>query len=483
MSIRRANRSGSVALLCFEDSSNFGDQLIGRLARSQLSLAGVDDFEIINARRVVVDLREFAAVVVGPGGYFSGKHERDDRPDVRWFLDLSASLARDLADAGVPLYFWATGVNAWSERRPFDADAVSEIRGVLESSTAIFVRGHADLDFLRDNVWSGVDQKARFLPCPSLFAKRLLGLPDRRASSMVGINVAPDQISEWSAAPVDDPESWFAQQFGPVIQHISACGFQPVFVANTRSDSWFCETHFPSEPVLMMNDRGAMLGEGMVEWLGKFHCVIGMRLHGWLPYVGAGVPSILISPFPIRQQMPLDLGLPASFGTSGPFDSAEVIGCFDSICNDYESVSAHADRIIEKEWSKAETVAAEVSQAIATRASNAEPLTITASASYWEDRGKRLRNAKLYAAAIDAYERSGTMLGRYQAAMCRVALGDVESALPLFRSVTECESLAPDLDWIKDAAAKHIERLKPTEVDPSNDSNVSRSRPAGLPSL
>ena len=460
MSMRRADRSGAVAYLCFDDSKNFGDQLIARLARRQLSMVGLNEFEIVNARNVDVDLREFAAVVIAPGGYLSGKHESDERENVRWFLDLSAAMARELAAIGVPIFFWGTGVNAWSGRRPFDADAVDEIRGVLEASAGVFVRGHADLTFLRDTVWEDIDQRARFLPCPSLFARRLLQLPDSRPSAMVGINVGADQISEWSNAPADDEHAWFADRIRPVVEHIRRRGFQPVFLPNTPFDHTFCETHFSTDPALLMNDRTAMLGDGMVEWLPRFHSVIGMRLHGWLPYVGAGVPSVLISPFPIRQEMPNDLGLPECYGTSGPFDPNAVIACFDQICAEREALVREVARVVDVAWTRASSIAREVARAVGERAAEAAPFTLEAGAEFWEQRGSRLRKAELYDAAIGAYERAGTVLGSYQIAMCRAAKGEDEAAATLFRFVSECDVLRPDLAWLREAAQGHLQRLE-----------------------
>lgn len=460
MSMRRADRSGAVAYLCFDDSKNFGDQLIARLARRQLSMVGLDEFEIVNARNVDVDLREFAAVVIAPGGYLSGKHESDDRENVRWFLDLSAATAEELAAAGVPIFFWGTGVNAWSGRRAFDAEAVQEIRGVLEASAGVFVRGRADLAFLRETVWQDIDQRARFMPCPSLFTKRLLELPDSPPSAMVGINVGADQIGEWSDAPAEGGHAWFAGRIRLVVEHIRSRGFQPVFLPNTPFDNTFCETYFSTDPALLMNDRTAMLGDGMVEWLARFHSVIGMRLHGWLPYVGAGVPSVLISPFPIRQQMPNDLGLPDCYGMRGPFDPDAVIACFDQICAEREALVGEAARVVDREWTRASNFAREVARAVGERSARGAPLTLEADADFWEQRGSRLRKAELYDAAICAYERAGTVLGSYQIAMCRAAKGEDEAAASLFRFVSECDVLQPELAWLREAAQGHLQRLE-----------------------
>ena len=34
-----------------------------------------------------------------------------------------------------------------------------------------------------------------------------------------------------------------------------------------------------------------------------------MRLHAWVPFLALDIPSLFMSPFPIRQQMPKDFGL------------------------------------------------------------------------------------------------------------------------------------------------------------------------------
>lgn len=472
---RSADKKGRIAFMCFGKCTNYGDQVIPRLAVSLLNRYLESDlgFEFVDVRDVQVDLTQYAAVLFGPGGYITGKHEGDP-PNLRrkWFLDFSSEDARALRRANVPFGFFGTGVNIWRNKRMHTPEVQREIGDVLSEASFVHLRGREDLRYVKSLARLD-DERTRFQPCPSLFLSELLSLRAKpRRGNQVAINIAGDQLQDLYEVAVDEARNWaeaatryyrqFAERFRHVTKHLVERGLSPVFVCNTKADYVFSQDYFGDFPVLPMYE----IEDDMFpreELFTEFRFAIGMRLHGWLPFIGCGIPSLFVSTASLRQHMPEDLDLrELGCAIAERRDSfhEQLIARVDGMIQREDALVAHIAEVKRVMLEKSRENIRHISSVLAVvpRSDRSTSLIIPkhlkeAQAVY---QARRSIKAKEHAAALAELVGVGGIEADYLRGVCHFNLGDHQSAVPLFESVLAQEAHPAHLPTLRTQAEKHL---------------------------
>lgn len=307
---------------------NFGDRIIPKLAVDLIDAFrdAPPRYRFAHVRDGLTPIYDFAqahrpeAILIGPGGLICGRTGEKSESGYHWFVNFSAADARRARDLGIPVFFWCTGVNRWSKKRLFTDEIKAEVIEIFDSVHTAFLRGSADIAFLKSFLPVQHHAKLTYQACPSFFIPELRNLKRRQATGArrVAINVSADQLAEYFAVDLEEIRNWeqvkggyyasFARVLQPLVECIRALDCAPVFFCSTTEDAVFAASQFPDCDRLETN-RVSSAFLNLEQLLTTFDFAVGMRLHGWLPFVGMGIPSLFITPFAIRATMPGDLGL------------------------------------------------------------------------------------------------------------------------------------------------------------------------------
>jgi len=325
-----ANSSDYIQYAAFflDNNGNFGDRIIPRLGLDLINTflkhppcclfshvrSTINPLHQSNSRQLP------KALIIGPGGLISGNVDSKKKSDQKWFVNFNAQEAKVVRDSGIPIYFWGTGVNRWSRKRLFTDEIKHEISEIFDNTEMAFLRGRADIDFLKTFLPVSCHEKLRFQACPSFFIPELRNVKQREThgARRVAINIAADQLAEYFLLSIDKITNWqkvkrnYYQQFAdflkPFLEFLASRSLTPIFFCSTTEDSVFAQTFFSDYQRIDTNKISSAYVE-LEQIISTFDYAVGMRLHAWLPFVSLGIPSLFLTPFEMRAEMPKDLGL------------------------------------------------------------------------------------------------------------------------------------------------------------------------------
>jgi len=329
--IMRWEKVDYIQFAAFFQSSNgnYGDRIIPSLAVDLIDhfLTPPPYYRYIQAKSGNKSLAEHdenqapKALIIGPGGIISGRAEKSEKSHYKWFINFNSDEAKKLKNKGIPIFFWGSGVNRWSNKRLFTEEVKADIRAMFEHIDLAFIRGKTDIDFLKTFIAQKDHHKLIFQICPSFFIPELRNIKQRSqpANKRVAINISGDQLFEYFSLPSHVALNWkhekskyfeiFSKSLSPFINYLESKGLVPVFFCNTTQDSVFANDFFPS---IERVDTHTISPEyvHLEQLLSTYSYAVGMRLHAWLPFLSLGIPAIFLTPFEYRAQMPNDLNLP-----------------------------------------------------------------------------------------------------------------------------------------------------------------------------
>lgn len=314
-----------------DDQGNFGDRIIPKLGidllehHSNLPLnyrvglvrnKKAPDSTFYN----VSNLSQLQGVIIGPGGLITGRHVT--KLNNKLFLNFNSNQSKKLKDEGIPLFFWTTGVNFWSNKNPFTDEVKKEISIILEHTTYAFLRGNEDIAFIKSFTPESLHHKLIFQPCASFFLEQLRGVKQKKSQNgrkRIAINIAYDHLEEFYHISEKDLKNWksskkyhhkdFANKFKKNLSLMKDLKLDPVFFCATKEDTQFIQKYFSNYPRIDTHRIGTSILKPE-ELFAHFDFCVGMRLHSWLPFLGLNIPSLFITPFKIRAGMPKDFDLP-----------------------------------------------------------------------------------------------------------------------------------------------------------------------------
>lgn len=313
------------------ETGNFGDRIIPKLGIDLLnhhvpqpiySKLGLARNKALPDKPLFLkeELSCLQGLVIGPGGLITGKHKTKSLTN-KLFLNFNSEDAQVLADNGIPLFFWTTGVNFWSSKNPFTDEIKNELSKILERTTFAFLRGQRDIEFIKSFAPESLHSKLIFQPCASLFLSELRGVKHRPSLSgkkRVAVNIAVDHLQEFFSPKLNSADAWkknkkkyikdFAEYFKKNLNLLKELGFDPIMFCNTTGDTEFVMEYFSKYKRLDTHKISSAIIKPE-ELVSHFDLCIGMRLHSWLPFLSLGIPSLFITPFEVRAGMPKDLGL------------------------------------------------------------------------------------------------------------------------------------------------------------------------------
>lgn len=308
---------------------NYGDRIIPNLAIDLLDyiLDEQQNYKLTQANSGQSSLVEFhenhppKALIIGPGGIISGKSEKNKESPYKLFINFSAKDAENLHNKNIPIFFWGSGTNIWSNKRKFSQELKLEITAILKHVNFAFIRAKSDIEFLKSFTPKELHYKFKYQPCPSFFTQELRNIKKapKKNCNRIAINIAEDQLFEFFQLPENKLKEWnkdnskyllkFSNLLTPAIKHLENKNLEPVFFCNTKQDSKFALKYFPSYERI---ETHLISSEFMKieKLLSRFRFSIGMRLHAWIPFLSLEIPSIFLTPFSNRSSMPCDLELP-----------------------------------------------------------------------------------------------------------------------------------------------------------------------------
>lgn len=267
------------------------------------------------------EVKNIKGLIIGAGGLFTGKHSTKSKKN-KVFLNFNSEDARRLSNENIPVFFWTTGVNSWSNKNFFTEEIKKEIEAILAYTKFAFLRGTADIEFLKSFLPNELHSKLIFQPCASFFLDQLRSLkarPSIKGKKRVAINVAADHIQEFYYLSESNQKSFwktnqktcvkdFAIKFRKSLEVLDIHEFDSIFFCNTKEDAEFAAKFFPDYKRIESHRISSTI-MAPEELYTQFDFCIGMRLHSWLPFLGLNIPSLFITPFGIRSNMTNDLGL------------------------------------------------------------------------------------------------------------------------------------------------------------------------------
>jgi len=329
--IMRWDKSDHIQFAAFfqNPNGNYGDRIIPRLAVDLIDhfLTAPPYYRYIQAKSGNKSLAEYdknqapIALIIGPGGIISGRAEKSEKSDYKWFINFNSEEAKKLKSENIPIFFWGSGVNRWSNKRLFTEDVKADIREMFGYIDLAFIRGKTDIDFLKTFIAEKDHHKLIFQVCPSFFIPELRNIKQRSQTinKRVAINISGDQLFEYFKLPSHEVLNWkhdkdkyfkmFSTSLSPFIKYLERNNLTPVFFCNTTQDSVFANDFFPK---IERIDTHTVSPEyvHLEQLLSTYSYAVGMRLHAWLPFLSLGIPAIFLTPFKYRAQMPNDLNLP-----------------------------------------------------------------------------------------------------------------------------------------------------------------------------
>jgi len=232
-------------------------------------------------------------------------------------------------------------VNIWSQKRLFTEEIKQEICKVFDCIDSAFLRGNADIDFLKSIIPKENHHKLKFQICPSFFTQELRQIKQRKLKNeKVAINIAGDQLFEYYNIPSSQLDHWnenktkyfkkFSKTLNPFITHLIENNLTPVFFCNTTQDTDFSKKFFPN---IKRVDTHEISNDyiQIEQLLSTYQYAVGMRLHAWLPFISLKIPSLFLTPFKNRAKMPTDIDLPELSCYINNNSSFDLIESFDSM--------------------------------------------------------------------------------------------------------------------------------------------------------
>lgn len=304
--------TGGVAHAAFyvSDGGNFGDLALPLAVRAAFVEAGgpvdwlpVHVHQVFDEERLELTNAQ-RALVVGGGGLFLPDTSPNGSSGWQWNVP-RAMLER----LDVPFAAYAVGLNLFAGQR-FHGDLFrSSLETFTERAQFLGLRNHGSVDRVREMLPSHLQDKVRFVPCPTTVLQRIRpGLPPVEVGTgRVLVNAAYDRSSRRFGGGYET----FLAQMESFIGQVSASGAEVRFASHLPGDERFVRDlaaqHGRELPVDRLN---LMSPEQGFAHYRRASLVVGMRGHASMIPFGLGTPILSIVSHPKMRYFLEDVGRP-----------------------------------------------------------------------------------------------------------------------------------------------------------------------------
>ncbi|MFD7022204.1 polysaccharide pyruvyl transferase family protein [Promicromonospora sukumoe] len=307
-----ADLAGSVAHVAYYPgpTGNFGDVVLPVAVRAAVETATTPiTWRPYHAHQVVDDLTvdEFnaqRAVVVGGGGLFLPDTSPNGNSGWQWNVDND-----HVGRITTPLALFAVGYNLFPGQSFKGTLFQDSLVRVAEQAQFLGLRNHGSIDQVRSALPDSLQDKVRYVPCPTTILGRIRPLVEARAanSGRVLLNAAFDRRSRRFGEGYGE----FLEQIVHLIDGVRASGAEIAYAAHLTSDERLVNDlrkNYDRElDVERLYERP--LDESLAVYRDA-SLVIGMRGHATMVPFGLGTPVLSIVSHPKMRYFLDDIGRP-----------------------------------------------------------------------------------------------------------------------------------------------------------------------------
>ncbi|GAA2229759.1 hypothetical protein GCM10010413_28420 [Promicromonospora sukumoe] len=291
-------------------SGNFGDVVLPMALRDAVETATTPvGWRPYHAHQVVDDVtvaqfNAHRAVVVGGGGLFLPDTSPNGSSGWQWNVD-DAHLDRITA----PLALFGVGYNLFPGQTFKGTLFQESITRLAEKARYLGLRNHGSIDQVRSLLPSSLEDKVRYVPCPTTVMSRVrpVDAPRSTGAGRVLLNAAFDRSSRRFGGSYQD----FLQEMVRLVDGVRAGGAEIAFAAHLASDERLVDDLAGLDRELPVERLYAGPPDESLAVYRDASLVIGMRGHATMIPFGLGTPVLSIVTHPKMRYFLDDVGRPA----------------------------------------------------------------------------------------------------------------------------------------------------------------------------